>query len=145
MSDSQKFPVAVHILVYMALKGAVSREKALSSSVLATTIPTHPVVVRRIMTSLSRAGLITTCSGVSGGAWLIKEPSMIFLDEVLVAVDGCAHLGLVPLGAEGCPLSQAIPRSVSAALNTANQAAKDALRAITIEGLKCSISLTPKE
>ena len=123
MSYSQRFPVAAHTLAYLAHKGAYSREKAVSSSVLAASIPTNPVVIRRMTTELARAGLVATCSGVSGGVWLLRDASMIRLDEILLAVHGCAHLGSAPPGAKGCPVSEALPRAINGAMERANKAA----------------------
>ncbi|MFT3997622.1 MAG: Rrf2 family transcriptional regulator [Asticcacaulis sp.] len=135
MSDSQRFPVAAHTLAYLAHKGAYSREQAVSSSVLAASIPTNPVVIRRMTTQLAKAGLVDTCSGVSGGTWLLKSAADIGLDEVLHAVNGCAHLGSAPPGADGCPVGQAIPKAVSGAMKKANAAATDALAHITVADL----------
>ena len=47
-----------------------------------------------------------------GGAWLLSAPETITLDQVLRAVDGCAHLGCPPPGAKGCPVSERIPGAV---------------------------------
>ena len=135
MSDSQRFPVAAHTLAYLAHRNAYSREQAVSSSVLAASIPTNPVVIRRMTTQLAKAGLLATCSGVAGGAWLLKKPENIRLDEVLRAVNGCAHLGSAPVGAKGCPISQAIPKAVNEAMTLANAAASHSLASITVADL----------
>jgi len=135
MSDSQRFPVAAHTLAYLAHRNAYSREQAVSSSVLAASIPTNPVVIRRMTTQLAKAGLLATCSGVAGGAWLLKKPEHIRLDEVLRAVNGCAHLGSAPVGAKGCPISQAIPKAVNEAMTLANAAASQSLATITVADL----------
>lgn len=139
MSDSQRFPVAAHTLAYLAHRKAYSREQAVSSSVLAGSIPTNPVVIRRMTTQLAKAGLVATCSGVSGGAWLLKRPDEIRLDEVLRAVNGCAHLGSAPIGAAGCPISQAIPRAVNSAMHIANAAASEALASVTVADLLAQV------
>ena len=101
MSDSQRFPVAAHALAYMAHKGAFGPAQAAPSAVLASSIPTNPVVVRRVTAMLAKAGLIATRPGASGGSWLLRRPEEIRLDEVLRAVNGCAHLGSPPAGARG--------------------------------------------
>ena len=75
MSDSQRFPVAAHALAYLAHKGAFSPADAAASAVLAASIPTNPVVVRRVTAMLAKAGLIATRPGASGGAWLLHQPS----------------------------------------------------------------------
>ena len=135
MSDSQRFPVAAHALAYLAHRGADSPDRAVPSATLATSIPTNPVVVRRVTAMLARAGLIATRPGAHGGAWLIREPASIGLDEVLRAVDGCAHLGVPPPGARGCPVGEHIPRQVKKAIEAADAAAADRLGRITVADL----------
>jgi DNA-binding IscR family transcriptional regulator len=135
MSDSQRFPVAAHSLAYLAHKGAYSAADAAPSAVLAASVPTNPVVVRRVTALLAKAGLIATRPGASGGAWLLRRPEEIRLDEVLAAVNGCAHIGSPPAGAKGCPVSEHIPRQVAKALTAAEQAAAEALSKVTIADL----------
>lgn len=135
MSDSQRFPVAAHALAYLAHKGAYAPAQAAPSAVLAASVPTNPVVIRRVTAMLAKAGLIATRSGASGGSWLLKKPETIRLDEVLRAVNGCAHLGSPPAGAKGCPVGEHIPRQVAKALSAADLAAAEALSKITIADL----------
>jgi len=135
MSDSQRFPVAAHSLAYLAHKGAYSPAEAAPSAVLAASVPTNPVVVRRVTALLAKAGLIATRPGASGGAWLLRRPEDIRLDEVLAAVNGCAHIGSPPAGAKGCPVSEHIPRQVAKALTAAELAAAEALSKVTIADL----------
>ena len=135
MSDSQRFPVAAHALAYMAHRGANTPETAVSSALLAASMPTNPVVVRRVTAMLARAGLIATRPGANGGCWLLRRPEDIGLDTVLRAVNGCAHLGCPPPGAKGCPVGERIPRAVGAAIKAADQAAAERLSRITVADL----------
>lgn len=135
MSDSQRFPVAAHALAYMAHKGAFTPAQAAPSALLASSIPTNPVVVRRVTALLAKAGLIATRPGATGGSWLLRQPEEIGLDEVLKAVNGCAHIGSPPAGAKGCPVGEHIPRQVGKALTAADEAATAALSKITIADL----------
>lgn len=135
MSDSQKFPVAAHALAYLAHKEAFSAGAAVSSAALAASMPTNPVVVRRVTSMLAKAGLIATRAGASGGAWLLKPADRISLDQVLRAVNGSAHLGMPPPGAKGCPIGQKIPKAVSAAIAAADEAAAERLSHIMISDL----------
>jgi len=135
MSDSQRFPVAAHALAYLAHMDAYDAARAAPSAVLAASIPTNPVVIRRVTALLAKAGLIATRPGASGGSWLLRRPEDIGLDTVLRAVNGCAHLGSPPLGAKGCPISEHIPRQVAKALTAADDAAHTALSHITIADL----------
>ena len=138
MSDSQKFPVAAHALAYLAHKGAFSAGMAVSSTALAASMPTNPVVVRRVTAMLAKAGLIDTRAGAGGGAWLLKPAENIGLDEVLRAVDGCAHLGVPPPGAKGCPIGEKIPDAVRGAIAAADTAAAERLSHISVADLLSS-------
>jgi DNA-binding IscR family transcriptional regulator len=135
MSDSQRFPVAAHALAYLAHKGANEPARAAASAVLAASVPTNPVVIRRVTALLAKAGLIATRPGAAGGSWLLRRPEDIRLDEVLRAVNGCAHLGSPPAGAKGCPIGEHIPRQVGRVLTLADRAASEALSRITIADL----------
>lgn len=142
MSESQRFPVAVHALVYLAHKGARTPAGAVPSAALAASIPTNPVVVRRVTAALGKAGLIGARAGAGGGAWLTVAPEAITLDRVLRAVDGCAHLGVPPAGARGCPIGEKIPRVVEAAIRAADAAAAERLSKITVADLLAEIDAT---
>jgi Predicted transcriptional regulator len=135
MSDSQRFPVAAHTLAYLAHKGAFLPSQAVPSASLAASIPTNPVVVRRVTALLAKAGLIGSRSGASGGSWLMRPPEKIALDEVLRAVNESAHLGCPPPGAKGCPIGEHIPRQISKVLDLAETAASQALSKVTIADL----------
>ena len=135
MSDSQKFPVAAHALAYLAHKQATSAATAVSSAELAASMPTNPVVVRRVTSMLAKAGLIATRPGANGGAWLLRAPENINLDVVLRAVNGCANFGRTTRGAEGCPIGERIPKAVSAAMEAADRAAADRLARISVADL----------
>ena len=55
MSDSQRFPVAAHALAYLAHKDAFDAARAMPSAILAASIPTNPVVIRRVTALLAKA------------------------------------------------------------------------------------------
>jgi len=138
MSDSQRFPVAVHALAYLAHKCAFSSQAAVSSAELAASVPTNPVVVRRVTALLGKAGLVESRTGAGGGAWLKRAAETITLDQVLKAVNGCAHLGCPPPGVQGCPVGARIPKAVRAAIEAADQAAAERLSLITVADLLAS-------
>jgi DNA-binding IscR family transcriptional regulator len=135
MSDSQRFPVACHVLGYLAHRRARSADTAVASAVLASSIGTNPVVVRRVTAMLSHAGLIATRAGAAGGAWLLKSADNIGLDDVLRAVNGCAHLGIPPPGNKDCPMGVHIPKVVASAITEADAAAARALSQVSVADL----------
>lgn len=58
-----------------------------SSSELSHGVNTNPVVIRRILSDLQKAGLISTSAGKAGGAKLAKKANAISLLDVYSAVD----------------------------------------------------------
>ena len=84
MQISSRFTIAVHILICVDLFG--KREPATSES-LSGSIGAHPVVIRRILGQLRRAGLITVARGREGGAHIAKELTDITLADIFCAVD----------------------------------------------------------
>ncbi|HEX4097845.1 MAG TPA: Rrf2 family transcriptional regulator [Caulobacteraceae bacterium] len=135
MSDSQRFPVAAHVLAYLAHKDALSAASAVCSSELAQSVATNPVVVRRVTAMLARAGLIGTRRGATGGAWLMRPACDIGLDAVLKAVNGSAHVGVPPVGSKHCPVGERLPKAVQAAINAADEAAARQLGSTSVADL----------
>jgi Rrf2 family protein len=82
MSINSRFTVTVHILALLALE-----QKPLSSKYIAASVNTNPVVIRRILGLLSRAGLVTTQLGVDGGSALARPPEQITLLQLYHLVE----------------------------------------------------------
>lgn len=83
MKVNTRFTVALHIMTLMDLcvyKGIVS-----SSENLALSVNTNPVVIRRLLSQLKKAGLIETRHGVAG-ATLTRKPKDITLLDIYNAV-----------------------------------------------------------
>ena len=83
MKKSSRFTVAVHTLTLLALE-----KRPLSSTYIAFSVNTNPVVIRRILGSLNDVGLITTKLGSEGGADLARSPDRITMLDVYRATEG---------------------------------------------------------
>ena len=70
-----RFTVAIHVLCLLAAQ----HPKPLTSEFIAGSVNTNPVVIRRILAVLRRAGLVKSQSGVSGGWELLAKPGEITL------------------------------------------------------------------
>ncbi|KML04704.1 Rrf2 family transcriptional regulator [Bacillus stratosphericus] len=82
MKISSRFTVAVHILALLSLeKGSLQTSEDIAGSV-----NTNPVVIRRIMSKLKKAGLISTSLG-KGGSQLNRSEGDITLLDVYKAVE----------------------------------------------------------
>ncbi|TYP71245.1 Rrf2 family transcriptional regulator [Paenibacillus methanolicus] len=81
MSINSRFAVAVHILTLLEY----ASDQRMSSEMIAGSVNTNPVVIRRIIGQLNRAGLIATSPGVAGAS-LTRNASAITLLDVYAAV-----------------------------------------------------------
>src|SRR5437588_12902853 len=83
MRGSCRFAMAVHVLAVLAFKDG----DRVSSAFLASSVNTHPVIIRRLLLALQQARLIETRRGPGFGSRLSRSPSRISLAEVYHAVD----------------------------------------------------------
>ena len=83
MATSSRFAVAVHVLTLLAF----AEDEPLKSEHVACSVNTNPVVIRRILCALGRAGLVTSQTGAAGGSRLARRPDQITLREVYRAVE----------------------------------------------------------
>ena len=80
---NQQFTFAVHIMTALAF----SPGQVIGSRTLTASVNTNPVVVRRLLLALRRAGLIETFAGKHGGARLRKGAGDISLVDIYNAVE----------------------------------------------------------
>jgi len=85
MGTSSRFAVAVHTLAYIAIRSSASL--AITSEMIAKSVNTHPVVIRRILGTLRAAHLVRSQPGNGGGWTLAKKASAISLCEIYGAVE----------------------------------------------------------
>ena len=81
---NKRFATAIHILSALAYH---DDQTPLNSDLLAQSINTNPVVVRRILKKLTLGGIVATQRGKYGGVRLAKKPGMIKLSEVYDCVE----------------------------------------------------------
>ena len=127
MPRSTRFPVAVHILVSLATK----RTEWLNSESLAWSVGTNASMVRRILSSLGRAGLVVSQAGIAGGAKLAMAPDKITLLDVYQAVELKSNVG-VHVPNPKCPMGAIISEPLQAILDETEQAMDRVLSGKTI-------------
>ena len=82
MSVNSQLTIALHILGFSAARAG----EPVTSDELARTYGTSPVVLRRVLAKLQRAGLVETQRGRGGGSVLARDASTITLREAYEAV-----------------------------------------------------------
>ncbi|GGO05073.1 Rrf2 family transcriptional regulator [Saccharibacillus kuerlensis] len=111
MNISTKFPVAVHTLILLS----VSAPGTATSEMIAGSVNTNPVVIRRITGMLGRAGLVEARAGVAGSR-LKKSLDEITLLDVYKAVGAVGTGGLFAVHESPNPNCE-VARNIQGAMN----------------------------
>jgi Rrf2 family protein len=82
MAGNSQFSMAVHVLTMLAK----AQGQNLKSEFLAASVNTNAVVIRRLLSQLGRANLVTSQTGAFGGTRLANRPENIRLSDVYRAV-----------------------------------------------------------
>ncbi|WP_028611294.1 Rrf2 family transcriptional regulator [Paenibacillus harenae] len=134
---SNRFAVAVHMMTLLDTNKAAR----LTSDFIAGSVNTNPVVIRRIMGMLNKAGLVATSAGVAG-AVITRPSSEITLYDIYCAVH---HNGQDELFAvhekpnPDCPVGRNIQSSIESAFEQARKAMEDKLSQITLEQIASDV------
>jgi Rrf2 family protein len=138
MLSSSRFVVAVHALSVLAR--AVGKGPVCSNQI-ASSVHTNPVVIRRLMSELEKATLVTSTAGRSGGFELARPAPAITLADVYGAVEDDAVFRMHKLDPHSeCPVAAQIGRALSPGLKAAETAMTDALRRTTLADVSSAIN-----
>ena len=138
MLSSSRFVVAIHALSVLARntgKGPVC------SSMIAQSVHTNPVVIRRLMSELEKSSLVRSTAGRAGGFSLAKSAPEISLADVYSAVEdeNVFRSHKIDPGAE-CPVASQLMKVISPALRAAELALKQSLGATTLDDVARSFA-----
>ncbi|CAA7612456.1 putative HTH-type transcriptional regulator YwnA [Candidatus Terasakiella magnetica] len=127
MTRNCRFAVAVHVT---ALLGTMAPQPC-TSEWIAGSVNTNPVVVRRILSALAKAGLVSSTRGSTGGSILAKAAERITLLDIhrAVAEDETPALHNQPPN-PACPVGRNIQSVLIRVMDRA-EAAKEAVLATT--------------
>jgi len=132
MRTSCRFAMAVHVLSVLAYKEG----DRVTSAMLASSVNTNPVMVRRLLLALQRAKLVDTCKGAGSGSRLNRSPGRINLAEVYRAVevaDTFSSPSRKPNTA--CPVGHCIRETLEKVFTSAQSAMERDLEKTTLASL----------
>ncbi|MBI0576817.1 Rrf2 family transcriptional regulator [Neobacillus cucumis] len=131
MSISSRFAVGIHILTLIE----INKEGISSSEFLAGSVNTNPVVIRKIMGMLKKAGLVEVHPGIAG-AKLARDLSDITLLDVYKAVNVVQENELFSVHEEPnpvCPVGRNIQDAIGPLFTAAQVAMEKTLENVTLE------------
>jgi Rrf2 family protein len=101
MAANSRFSVAVHALTLIAWHA----DERHTSREIAGSVATNPVVIRRLLGELTRAGLVEASHGSKGGFRLARPAARITLHDVYSAVEQGGFFALPEKGNDKCPVA----------------------------------------
>lgn len=138
MLSSTRFAVAVHALTVLARnadKGPVC------SSFVAKSVNTNPVVIRRLMGDLEKAGLVASTAGRSGGFLLSRAAERISLADVYRSVEDEGIFRLHKLDPEtDCPIGCQLMKILAKPLHAAEASLEKSLAATSLKDIAVAIA-----
>jgi Rrf2 family protein len=132
MAANTRVATAIQILCVIAYKGA----DGVNSEIVARSLRTNPVVVRRLLKSMEHQGLVQIRPGKDGGVELGRAPDRITLDEIYKAVESeTAVFALRPRGNPRCPVGSKMKGLLAPVFKAADDAVETTLRQTTLGSL----------
>jgi Rrf2 family protein len=132
MAANSRMASAVQILCVVAYKG----QGGTNSEIIAGSLRTNPVVVRRLLKCMEHEGLVKIRPGKDGGVQLVREPNEITLDQIYKAVEG--EMDVFALRSDGnpnCPVNSRMKDLLGPIFGAANDAVEKTLRQTTLGSL----------
>jgi Rrf2 family protein len=121
--------MAVHVLAVLAYKEG----DPVSSTLLAGSVNTNPVIIRRLLLSLQRAKLVETRKGAGAGSRLSRSPGRINLAEIYRAVEDVEPFATPSRKPNaGCPVGYCIRHTLEEIFASAQQALERDLEKTTL-------------
>jgi Rrf2 family protein len=121
--------MAVHVLAVLAYKGG----ERVTSHFLAGSINTNPVIVRRLLLALQKAGIVETRKGAGFGSRLVTAPSEINLARVYRAVEEDEPFNMPSRKPNpSCPIGKNIQSTLEAIFCAAREAMEQELANTTL-------------
>ena len=133
-----RFAVAIHILLLLACR---QRCGPATSHLIAESVNTNPVVVRRITGQLARAGIVRVRRG-PGGAELMRPPETITLCDIWLAMNPGKPGPILPLHAfpnRECPIGRDVHHVLGQAFASVEHAMRQAMQGTTLATLITSM------
>ncbi|WP_410768689.1 Rrf2 family transcriptional regulator [Fontibacillus sp. BL9] len=143
MTISSRFSVAIHVLSLLEL----NKEGVNTSEYIAESVNTNPVVIRRILGMLNKAGLVKVRSGVAGSKLQrpVSEITLLDIYRAVHVVEEDALFSIHDKPNSKCPVGRHIQASIEPVFSSAQAALELTLERVTLEEIVGSIQSSESE
>ena len=144
MHTSSRFAVAIHTLVYLAMRD--NEDDSVTSDMIAASVNTNPVVIRRILGTLRESDIVTSQPGACGGWYLKRKPAAISLRDVYRSLES-DPLFAMPRnpGNAHCAIGRHMQAVLDSYFKDAERAAEARLKQISLAEIMQDVSARAKE
>lgn len=136
MQANGRFTTAIHICIFMQIKG---NKKLISSQVLAESVKTNPVVIRRIVAKLRDYDIVGSVAGAKGGFFLKRPANEISLWDIYQAVRETDLFHKPKKINPECVVSTNLSQLVDEVYSEAELAMKSALEPVKVSDLSAKL------
>ncbi len=139
MNSNQRFAISIHALTLLA-----ANSELLTSEMIADSVDTNPVVIRRTMAGLRAHGLVESKSGAHGGWRLLRAAEEIHLCDIFRSL-GEEHVPAIHSHPnKHCPIGRNIKGALLEVFSSAQNAMVDSLSQYSIADVLADVRARAK-
>ena len=136
MATSFQFAVATHIMTGLGFYHG----RQVTSQEMASTVNANPSFIRKTLSKLAKAGLLTTSRGKGGSCALASAPEDITLKDIYLASEAPAPFAIHTYPVQKtCPISSNIKPCLSAIQLATDLKLQEALASVTLASLVADV------
>jgi len=121
--------MAVHVLAVLAYEDG----DRITSALLARSVNTNPVIIRRLLLALQKARLVETCKGAGAGSRLSRSPKRINMAEIYRSVEAAEPFASPARKPRAdCPIGNCISSALAGIFASAEKAMESDLSRTTL-------------
>jgi Rrf2 family protein len=144
MSANSRLTIAAHALAWISLYQRQGHAVATSEQI-ATSANTNPVVIRRLLGELRKAGLVESRRGVGAGWVLARELETVTLLDVYEAVEPGPLFAMHRAAPDqGCVVGYGIQPAMQAIYAGVEETLRRELAAVTMEDVLRDVLAAPR-
>jgi Rrf2 family protein len=136
MASNSRLAIAIHTAGMLAF----GEQLPITSKMIAGSVDTNPVVIRRIIGNLAKHGLVEVKMGTGGGSRLTRPPDEITLAEIYLALEEGEIFNVPKLAdSHDCPIGKLVRPVLKKIFGEAENSLIEKLQNKTLQDVMSSI------